>query len=210
MATEVNSVAERLGMSDARYERLKCFGVSDDALLYCTDKVSHGYMPFYRALSHSLTAKAVCEIGVLNGGSLAMLQDLFPHAAIVGVDNSTVATWPTGTRKIVSDQTAEDLPKRLGEIANVYDLIIDDASHIAVFTRITWEMLWPLVAPGGYYVIEDWQVGFPGHLWHAELGAGWLGLAAEFLSLLDEPKRLGIESVEYRYGLIILRRAECE
>lgn len=46
------------------------------------------------------------------------------------------------------------------------DLVIDDASHLGHETRVSFDVLFPLLRPGGLYVIEDWR-------W--ELAAGnWL------------------------------------
>jgi len=36
------------------------------------------------------------------------------------------------------------------------DLIIDDASHFLHETRASFNILFPYLAPGGYYIIEDW------------------------------------------------------
>lgn len=37
------------------------------------------------------------------------------------------------------------------------DLVIDDASHLLNETRASFETLFPLLGPGGLYVIEDWN-----------------------------------------------------
>jgi predicted O-methyltransferase YrrM len=37
------------------------------------------------------------------------------------------------------------------------DLVIDDASHIYSPSRATFETLFPLVRPGGLYILEDWR-----------------------------------------------------
>jgi hypothetical protein len=44
------------------------------------------------------------------------------------------------------------------------DVIIDDASHVYRNTRRTFEIAFPLLRPGGTYVIEDWGwAHWPGH-----------------------------------------------
>jgi hypothetical protein len=48
----------------------------------------------------------------------------------------------------------EDL-ERLAEAIGECDVIIDDASHIAEHQRLAFEVLWPCVRPGGYYIVED-------------------------------------------------------
>ena len=37
------------------------------------------------------------------------------------------------------------------------DLVIDDASHQYGFTRRAFEIVFPRLRPGGFYIIEDWQ-----------------------------------------------------
>ncbi|MBV8738459.1 MAG: hypothetical protein JO007_14600 [Alphaproteobacteria bacterium] len=42
-----------------------------------------------------------------------------------------------------------------------FDIIIDDASHIAKLTKISfWHLFDNHLKPGGYYVIEDWRVSY--------------------------------------------------
>src|SRR5699024_9360323 len=44
---------------------------------------------------------------------------------------------------------------------------VDDASHLVEPTRRSFEVLFPLLRPGGRYVIEDWSwahVGYGSHL----------------------------------------------
>ena len=54
------------------------------------------------------------------------------------------------------------------------DLVIDDGSHLAEPTRTSFDTLFPLLAPGGFYIIEDWawehwpEFQDPGHAWAAE------------------------------------------
>jgi len=37
------------------------------------------------------------------------------------------------------------------------DLVIDDASHYYEYSRKSFEIVFPRVRPGGFYIIEDWQ-----------------------------------------------------
>ena len=39
------------------------------------------------------------------------------------------------------------------------DLVVDDASHELDLTRQSFNMLFPLLRPGGLYIIEDWGWG---------------------------------------------------
>ena len=45
----------------------------------------------------------------------------------------------------------------LRELADELDLVVDDASHTYEETKASFEFLFPLLRPGGIYVIEDWS-----------------------------------------------------
>ena len=42
-------------------------------------------------------------------------------------------------------------------LANELDLVVDDASHTYEETKASFEILFPLLQPGGIYLIEDWS-----------------------------------------------------
>ena len=54
------------------------------------------------------------------------------------------------------------------------DLVVDDASHLYGPTKASFEILFPLLRPGGLYLIEDWawdhwhEYGSPQHPWAFE------------------------------------------
>ena len=43
------------------------------------------------------------------------------------------------------------------ELADELDLVVDDASHTYEQTRSSFEILFPLLRPGGIYSVEDWN-----------------------------------------------------
>ena len=45
----------------------------------------------------------------------------------------------------------------MDDLADELDLVVDDASHTYEETRSSFEFLFPLLSPGGIYVIEDWS-----------------------------------------------------
>lgn len=174
------------------------------AALFSTDKIPNYYDTYLRiAADIGITGK-VLEIGVGPvGGSLTMWRALFPVGEVTGVDiDNPPAVWPPGARKIVMDQCDPALP---GVLGGTFDLIVDDASHQGDKTRRTWELLWPLVNPGGYYVVEDWQAALADGAWGPCWGPGLLHTVQSFLSLLE--KQDGpVDFIEYRWGLCIIHR----
>jgi hypothetical protein len=180
---------------------------------FTTDKVTpHGYFPDYLKLACALGPSAtVCEVGVLHGESLVMWQHLFPSSpAIIGVDQDANAVWPEGTVRIVAAQDDPHLPDMVRPYAPC-DLIVDDASHIGHLTAATFTSLWPLVVPGGFYVVEDWADPwvFP-HLprWpdvRPELAGDEL---VDYVPSLITALKDGAAEVTYtRMGLVIIRKA---
>ena len=170
---------------------------------FTTDKVTLGYLPSYLRIAAELgPAARVCEVGVFGGASLNMWQALFPGGLVAGVDNNAGSFWPAGTVSIVCGQDDPGLPARLRHHAPWWDLIVEDASHDGKLSQVTFGLLWPLVAPGGFYVLEDWMVGLPGG-WE-DYGTSMADTAAGFLQLLTGDS--DVEDITYRYGLAVLRK----
>lgn len=98
------------------------------------------------------------EIGVQNGGSLQIWSSYFgPGSEIVGVDvDEKVCTdlrFPEGVTVRCMDVVAaeESALQSLGS----FDVIIDDASHNSLQVTRAFERLFPLLRPGGVFVVED-------------------------------------------------------
>jgi hypothetical protein len=135
-------------------EEVRAYGAT-----FATDKIEPlRYFTTYLKIAADLGPRAsICEIGVWQGESLRMWKAVFPLATVCGVDYQTQdRVWPEGTIQVISAQDNPALPGLLKEAGvTPLDLIVDDASHQPAQTARTFELLWPLVAPGGYYVIED-------------------------------------------------------
>lgn len=123
------------------------------------------YLPVYEELLGPLRGQAfsLLELGVWKGDSLAMWQDAFPLATIVGIDLAP-PELELGPRVhvVCGDQSDADLLANVrAEYApNGFEVIIDDASHIG---RLSARSLQALYADdlrsGGLYIIEDWGTG---------------------------------------------------
>ena len=127
-----------------------------------TDKIEpHKYFTTYLKIAADLGPRAsVCELGVWQGESLRMWQALFPLGRVTGVDyQADGRRWPEKTIQVIAFQHDPRLPHLLTEAGSApLDLIVDDASHRGAETAKSFELLWPLVSAGGYYVIEDWNM----------------------------------------------------
>lgn len=156
------------------------------ALRYPTDKSSkhHNYTSYYQDVLGQRRAKirGLLEIGVglwhkeapQQGPSLRMWRDWLPNAQIVGIDATAANEIDFGERVafVNSDQCSQKgLSTALALLNNKVDVIIDDASHINRLTISTFEYLFPKLAPGGIYFIEDTTgandtKSFPGNDYH--------------------------------------------
>jgi len=172
-----------------------------------TDKYMSGYIPVYENIAELLgPGAAVCEVGVFRGGSLILWQQLFPDSGtIVGVDIDPMAVWPDGTVQVVAQQDDPELPGRLSNLSpKGFDLIVDDASHIGPPTYRTFLNLWPMVKPGGFYVIEDWCVGFPTYPTYDD---SMMAMAMGMINLFGDPDG-DVHSIGYSYGMIVTRKKD--
>jgi SAM-dependent methyltransferase len=112
----------------------------------------------------------ILELGVFQGGSALLLASIFKPQKLVGIDvcapvpalDKILSENPIGRSISIYYDTPQDDEAKLNEIfsrefgACAIDLITDDASHLYFETRASFEICFPRLRPGGYYVIEDW------------------------------------------------------
>ena len=131
--------------------------------LFKTDKQSvHGYMEHYarHLTGHRRSARSVLEIGVAHGGSLKMWRAYFTKATIYGMDLNVPESTERRLRIMQGDQGELDDLVRVANTAGTPDVIIDDGSHVNSHVRLTFQTLFPYLAPGGCYVIEDLHAAY--------------------------------------------------
>lgn len=134
-----------------------------------TDKAStyHDYLAAYEAILHPLRSSPIrlLEIGVLDGASLAMWEEYFPHATVVGADiNPAASRFARGRIAIeILDQSNVDRLDEVAERHGPFDVIIEDGSHIWSHQIIGIVALFPRLQPGGFYITEDLHTNY-GHL----------------------------------------------
>ncbi len=111
--------------------------------------------------------KTLLELGLGNGGGVEMWEEYFPNAEIYAVDKigtnllenkRQIRTRLESKPRIhfrLGDQADEEFLQEVSDEVGEWDIVIDDASHIARDQIISFEKLWPRVKPGGIYFIED-------------------------------------------------------
>ncbi len=103
------------------------------------------------------------EIGVWKGGSLEMWREFFgPSAVIFGVDiDPECANLSlTGAQVRIGSQVDLDFMTAVIEEMGGVDVIIDDGSHMSEHVITTLRGLWPQLAEGGRYIIEDLHTSY--------------------------------------------------
>jgi len=131
---------------------------------YGTDKITHHqYHLCYETFLKPLYEKsgAILEIGINEGASLNMWQELFPNAFIYGMDIDK--TYEGVRHKIFQgDQSRVDHLERLKMNFQHIPLwfINDDGSHVPAHQILTFNVLFPTLEEGGVYIIEDIETSY--------------------------------------------------
>ena len=166
------------------------------AIHHGTDKWGpHFYTPVYHAVFAHLRDKPVrlLEIGVggyklrnVGGASLAMWADYFPHGQITAIDIAE-KQLDLGPRVKIRRGSQDD-PAFLARVSDEdgpFDIIIDDGSHVPAHVVASFFALFPRLADGGLYVVEDTQTAFWPDFGGAPDGSDTMKLATTILALLN-------------------------
>jgi hypothetical protein len=175
-----------------------------------TDKQEalHGYAEWYERHLGPLRLEKInlLEVGVWEGASLRVWADYFPNGLIKGLDiEQRVRVNHPHVTQITGD--VKDYPQtQLRGYA--FDVVIDDGSHLGTDIVAAFNRLWPLaVKPGGWYIIEDWDVQ-----WDPAWGGSQAGSPARTLlrDLVEDAVREKAQSVAevhaYRQ-IVFIRKA---
>ena len=130
-----------------------------------TDKAySHHFTDFYDLHLRNLMFPNLLEIGVLDGGSLRMWKEYFGPGLVVGMDQDDKSGLALGeiTTCIGNQENPSDLLKCLA-YADAYDVIVDDGGHTRKQQLTTLATLFPVLKPGGFYILEDLHASFNPH-----------------------------------------------
>lgn len=127
-----------------------------------------GYTSAYSMLFSSMRNKPInfAEIGVEQGNSLLMWSEWFPHASIYAfeLDQSKIDLCRVKNIDRVqyhqTDVSNIDLLRKSFYGSNaLFDILIDDSSHIIEHQNIIIKTSYPFLKSGGVLVIEDLDRG---------------------------------------------------
>ncbi len=165
-----------IGAAEAAMKEVNLTELADR---YGSDKGSrkHRYTELYHMLlqPHRHRALTFLEMGLLIGGpehgksrdrkthdlpSIRMWLDYFPNAQIIGLDVSDFSWFEHErfTFHRVDMDSREEMRAAAAELPDL-DIILDDASHASHHQQTAFLELFPKLASGGLYIIEDlrWQ-----------------------------------------------------
>ncbi len=211
--------------------------LNDLAVKYNTDKRKgrHDYVTVYEPLFEELKLRQdtfhFLEIGVHKGASHRMWKDWFPNATIYGIDITHYGEDSAFRQedRIVVDQVDQSDREQLIEYAKKgpWRVIVDDGSHVVSHQKLSFEVLWDQVEPGGYYIVEDTHSSYDGHadrfidsdetlvqrmlrLTDEVCGTDYGGRLHRTQSAKNRPNltkyQAEVESIEFRLGLVIIKK----
>lgn len=133
---------------------------------YNSDKIPFGLFNVYEQYFEKVRYQPITllELGILNGESLRLWRDYFPLGRVIGIDIRLPRQFKDDERITLIQAKQSDgqiLRRAVEEFATEgLDIVVDDASHIGLLTKTSFELLFPYLKPGGFYAIEDWQTGY--------------------------------------------------
>ena len=121
---------------------------------------AHGYAKIYEKVFTSFKEKKIniLELGSFYGNAAAALYFYFDKANIFSADiNPDMFKYKSNriTNFYVDSSSRNSLKNDLISKKNNFDIIIEDASHMLKDQIISLFMLFPLLNPGGYFIVEE-------------------------------------------------------
>jgi cephalosporin hydroxylase len=202
------------------------------ATIYGTDKWNHHWLAqHYQELLSGIRRRRInfLEIGVggdenpRDGGkSLRMWRAFFPKARIYGIDINDKRPHDRGRIRTFKGSQADAgfLDAVVQEIGRI-DVILDDGSHLNSHMIFTFQRLFPHLAAGGYYIVEDTQTSYwPGFFEGQETdrndpatAMGYFKSLADGLNWREFKNRytpnyfdLHIESIAFYHNMLVIRK----
>jgi hypothetical protein len=197
-------------------------GASDSFQLYKPTSLlrdMHEAMAAYPALA----PRRILEVGMWDGGSLALMNELYQPEVLIGVDlaargdspyfSEYVEAHPDTrflTRWGVDQGDSSALRSVLREAADPsLDLVVDDGAHLYGPTKAAFEELFPRVRAGGLYIIEDYGWAHLPEFQTVELWANQRSMADfthELVQMMTSEDGGAIAKITYLPSLVVVER----
>ena len=123
------------------------------------------------SIRENQSIKKIFDMGILQGGSIVLYDQIFHPKKIVAIDHSPYPVEALEKYILKNNKTKSLKPYYSVNQADRFgmekilslefpdrdiDLIIDDASHLYDETREAFNINFPYLRKGGLYIIEDW------------------------------------------------------
>jgi len=123
----------------------------------------------------------ILELGIFKGGSAVLFYKMLNPVKLIAIDLED--TRVTALDDYISSTKTENIikpyygvnqadAKTVTQIikselnSEPIDVVVDDASHFYAETKASFNIIFPFLRQGGYYIIEDWAwAHWPGDLW---------------------------------------------
>lgn len=182
-------------------------------------------------LGQNGSIKKVFEMGILQGGSIVLYDQLWSPDKLVAIDHDTSAS--TALLDYINKRNKNNIIKpyygvnqadrsAMENILNAefpnrdIDFIIDDASHLYQETRKSFNLCFPYLKPDGFYCIEDWAwAHWEGDYWQNG-GNSFLNGKTAMSNLLIELFMLAasrpdfIKSIIVEHSTIVIKKGDGE
>lgn len=177
----------------------------------------HGYCEHYDMLLSQLRDGCIkfLEVGVGGGEGVRMWLEYGPKWDVFGVDivhDTNMWDTPKAVPDVrykfcQGDQTDPEFWKRFIEThGGDWDVIIDDGLHSNIAVIATFNALWQHVKPGGFYAVEDLQVGYGGPSFF--VSPNWPNHIDFLKGKIDELNQASeIDSIYFSKELCVIRKA---
>lgn len=156
-------MARFLGQSSPIFEAFSSAKKMSTKWTHYFDIYDECLVPLRDWLASTSTAPGVLEIGSAYGGSLIAWKSFFGDSSVVcGLDVAPkeLNFHDPQIKIVVGSQTDEtSLHAAVGTLPNLH-LVIDDGSHVGRHQKRSFEFLWPKLAYGGLYIVEDLHTAF--------------------------------------------------
>jgi predicted O-methyltransferase YrrM len=195
-------------------------------IFYKIKKLIDQYETYFKNYPENASPKNVIEIGMWDGGSVAFWNEILKPNKIVGIDiienggNNyfqeylktineknpiIIPNW--GTDQSDAQKIRKIVAENFG--SESIDLVFDDGSHMYAQTLASFNALFPLIAKGGIYIIEDWAWShWPDQQNDLPVGTEPTKLVHE---IVQAAANVGlIESVSIFEGFIVVKRGQAD
>jgi hypothetical protein len=154
------------------------------------------------------------------GASLRMWESYFPNAKIFALDYHDKQAHAAERVKVYQgSQDDKALLRRIADEIGRIDIVLDDGSHVCQHVIASFEALFPLLAPGGLYIVEDigtsyWpDFGGSHDLWSKTTSMGYFKRLADGVNhphikggFEPSPFDLAIRFVHFYENLVIIQK----